>query len=56
MQPETKGSSEFLKSTCPLIFEAFRADDKLLIGNGQGETVEYKQRLILGDGDVTTFE
>ena len=29
MQLETKGSWEFLKSKCPLIFEAFSADDKL---------------------------
>ena len=39
-QLETKGSLEFLKSKCPLIFEAFSADDKLLIGNGHGDTEE----------------
>ena len=39
-QLETKGSLEFLKSKCPLIFEAFSADDRLLIGNGQGDTEE----------------
>ena len=27
-------------SKCPLIFEAFIADDKLLIGNGHGDTGE----------------
>ena len=31
-----RGSREFLKSKCPLIFDAFNADDRLLIGNGQG--------------------
>ena len=31
---------EFLKSKCPLSFEAFSADDKLLIGNGHGEAEE----------------
>ena len=31
---------EFLKSKCPLIFEAFSVDDKLLIGNGHGNTEE----------------
>ena len=40
MQLETKGSVEFLKSKCPLVFEAFSADDKLLIGNGHGDTEE----------------
>ena len=39
-QLETKGSLEFLKSKCPLIFEAFSADDKLLIGNGHRDTEE----------------
>ena len=39
-QPETKGSLELLKSKCPLIFEAFSADDKLFIGNGHGDTEE----------------
>ena len=38
-QLETKESLEFLKSKCPLIFEAFSVD-KLLIGNGQGDTEE----------------
>ena len=40
MQVETKGSWDFIKSKCPLIVEAFSADDKLLIGNGQGDTEE----------------
>ena len=40
MQPETKGSGELLKSKCPLIFEAFSADDRLFIGNGHGDTEE----------------
>ena len=40
MQLETKGSLEFFKSKCPLIFEAFSANDKLLIGNGHGDTEE----------------
>ena len=44
-QLETKGSLEFLKSKCPLIFEAFTADNRLFIGNGQGDTEEQKQRL-----------
>ena len=35
-QLERRGSSEFLESKWPLIYEAFNADDKLLIGNGQG--------------------
>ena len=39
-QLETKGSLEFLKSKRPLIFEAFSADDKLLIGNGHSDTEE----------------
>ena len=39
-QLETRGYLEFLKSKCPLIFEAFNADDKLLIGNGHGDTEE----------------
>ena len=39
-QLQTKGSLQFLKSKCPLIFEAFSADDKLLIGNGHGDTEE----------------
>ena len=37
---ETKGALEFLKSKCPLILEAFSADDKRLIANGQGDTEE----------------
>ena len=40
MQVETKGSQDFVKSKCPLIVEAFSADDKLLIGNGQADTEE----------------
>ena len=40
MQLETKGSLEFLKSKCPLIFGAFSGDDKLLIDNGHGNTEE----------------
>ena len=39
-QPETKVSWELLKSKCPLIFEAFSADDRLFIGNGHGDTEE----------------
>ena len=39
-QSETKGSWEILKSKCPLIFEVFKADDKLFIGNGHGDTEE----------------
>ena len=39
-QLETKGSLEFLKSKCPLIFEAFSADNRLLIGNEQRDTEE----------------
>ena len=39
-QIETKVSLEFLKSKCPLIFEASSADDKLLIGNGHRDTEE----------------
>ena len=35
-QLDIRGSWEFLKSKCPLIFDAFNADDRLLIGNGQG--------------------
>ena len=38
IQPETKGSREFFKSKCPIIFEAFSADDKLLIANGHRNT------------------
>ena len=44
-QLETRGFWEFLKSKCPLTFEVFNADDKVLIGNGQGNTDEWKQRL-----------
>ena len=40
IQLETRGSRESLKSKCPLIFEAFNAHDKLLIGNGQGDADE----------------
>ena len=40
MQVETKGSRDFVKSKCPLIVEGFSADDKLLIGNGQGANEE----------------
>ena len=40
MQVETKGSRDFVKSKCPLIVEGFSADDKLLIGNGQGDNEE----------------
>ena len=40
MQVETKGSRDFVKSKCPPIAEAFSADDKLLIGNGQADTEE----------------
>ena len=36
-QLETKGSWEFLESNSPLLFEAFNTDDKLLIGNWQGD-------------------
>ena len=39
-QLEAKGSLGFLKSKCPLIFQAFSDDDKLLIGNGHGDTEE----------------
>ena len=39
-QPETKVSLELLKSKCPLIFEAFSANDKLFIGNGHRDTEE----------------
>ena len=49
-QLERRGSSEFLESKWPLIYEAFNADDKLLIGNGQGGD------LTLNDGDGTTYE
>ena len=40
MQLDTKVSLGFLKSQCPLVFEAFSAGDKLLIGNGHGDTEE----------------
>ena len=40
MQLETKGSLEFLKSKCWVIFEASSAHDNLLIGNGHGDTEE----------------
>ena len=39
-QRETKESSELLKTKCPLIFKAFSADHKLLIGNGHRHTEE----------------
>ena len=39
-QLETKGSFDFLKTKYPPIFEAFSADDKLLIGNEHGDTEE----------------
>ena len=39
-QLQTKGALEFLKNKCPLIFEAFSADDKFLIGNGHRDTEE----------------
>ena len=39
-QLETKESLEFPKSKCPLIYEAFSADDNLLIGNGHSDTEE----------------
>ena len=39
-QPETKASWELLKSKCPLMFEAFSADDEVSIGNGHGDTEE----------------
>ena len=39
-QLDSKGSLEFPKSKCPLIFEAFSADDKVLIGNGHRDTEE----------------
>ena len=39
-QLDIRGSREFLKSKCPLIFYAFNADDRLLIGNGQGDAGE----------------
>ena len=39
-QLETRGFWELLKSKCLLILEAFNADDKLLIGNGQGDADE----------------
>ena len=39
-QLEIRGSWEFVKNTCPLIVDAFNADDKLLIGNGQGDADE----------------
>ena len=39
-QLDIRGSWEFLKSKCPLIFDAFNADDKLLIDNGQGDADE----------------
>ena len=38
-QPETKASWEFLKSKCPLMFEAFSADE-VSIGHGHGDTEE----------------
>ena len=37
-QLQTKGALEFLKNKCPLIFEAFSADNKFLIGNGHSDT------------------
>ena len=39
-QLETKGSLEFLKSKYSLVFEAFSAEENLLIGNGHGDTEE----------------
>ena len=32
---------------CPLIFQAFSADDKLFIGNGQGDTEENRNKDLL---------
>ena len=46
----------FLKSKCPLIFDAFNADDKLLIGNGREMLMNKNKDLMLNDGDVTTYE
>ena len=37
---ETRGSGEFYKSKCSLIFEAFNVDEKLLIGNKHGDADE----------------
>ena len=39
-QPETKESWELFKSKCPLISEAFSADDQLLIGSLHRDTEE----------------
>ena len=37
MRIDTKVSRRYLKSKCPLIFEAFKADDKVLNGHGNTE-------------------
>ena len=56
-QLETKESLEFLKSKCPLIFEAFSADDKLFNGNGHGDILKNKNKdLMLSDGYATIYE
>ena len=55
-QLDIRGSWEFLKSKCPLIFDAFNADDKLLIGNGREMLMNKNKDLMLNDGDVTTYE
>ena len=44
-QLDKRGFWKFLKSECPLTFEAFNVDDKLFIGNGQEDTDEWKQWL-----------
>ena len=57
-QLERRESWELFKTKCPLkcplIFKAFNADDKLLIGNGQGDAVNKNKDLMLNDGDVAT--
>ena len=37
MQIDTKVCQKYLKIKCPLIFEAFKADDKILNGHGNTE-------------------
>ena len=43
---ETRGSFEPRTSRCPLILEDFRIEVRLFIGQGHGETGEYKVKSI----------
>ena len=54
-QPETKVSWEVLKSKYPLIFEAFSADDSLLLAMDR-EILKNRNKDLMLSGDVSTFE